>query len=512
VFAFLTAPTPWAGDVTAQRRLNSISWWLGYLGCLVVSLGIAGIAWVTAPQRFSIALLVVLMTAVLCVARPVWGLYPVVLFALLGDAETAPSYPFVKNLSSRESILFLSDELTVSPFEILIAALVLGWVLNMLGTRQWTLYRGRLSRPMAVFIGFVFLGLVWGMARGGDPNVAIWELRPLLYLGVLYLLISNLFQRSEQYRALYWLVMIAITFNGILALRTYGMLSAAEKAGLESLGEHGAAVQANAMLVLIFATWLFHNRSWSARWLLPIMAVPVTWAYLIAERRAAMIALIAGFILLFVVLRWRSPHVFRVVAPIVLIVGTGYVGAFWSASGMVAFPAQAVKTVIAPEQQTEEDQASDLYRKIENLDIQATIKSNPALGVGFGQKFLMPHALPDISFFVFFEYITHNSILWIWMKAGIGGFLALLYLFSSAMRSGARALLRAHDGAHAAMTLTSVAFVAMFAVFAYVDIAFDVRNMVLLALALAQIDRAASRDKTPAPEPAPQLATGALVP
>jgi O-antigen ligase len=83
--------------------------------------------------------------------------------------------------------------------------------------------------------------------------------------------------------------------------------------------------------------------------------------------------------------------------------------------------------------------------------------------------------------------MTHNSILWIWMKAGVGGFIAMLLLFGKAMRTGARATLRAGRGDFAAMTLTSTAFVLMYAVFAYVDIAWDGQNLVLLAVAMAQI-------------------------
>ncbi len=91
---------------------------------------------------------------------------------------------------------------------------------------------------------------------------------------------------------------------------------------------------------------------------------------------------------------------------------------------------QAVKTVIAPGQLSLEDQSSDLYRQIEAYDIWYTIRSNELFGVGFGQQFLRPWQLPDISFFVFWEYMPHNSILWIWMKMGIGGFMAMLYLIA----------------------------------------------------------------------------------
>ena len=70
-----------------------------------------------------------------------------------------------------------------------------------------------------------------------------------------------------------------------------------------------------------------------------------------------------------------------------------------------------------------------MYRTVENLDINATINAKPLTGLGFGQKFYRPFPLPDISFFLFYEYIPHNSILWIWIKTGVGGFVAMLFLF-----------------------------------------------------------------------------------
>ena len=49
----------------------------------------------------------------------------------------------------------------------------------------------------------------------------------------------------------------------------------------------------------------------------------------------------------------------------------------------------------------------------------ATIKAKPITGLGFGQRFYRPFPLPDISFFPFYEYMPHNSVLWIWIKTGV---------------------------------------------------------------------------------------------
>lgn len=492
----------WAGDVARQRRLNATTWWYSYAACIGLALVLGLISLNTGHQLFAPASVVVLAGVVICVSKPVWGVYLTVALALLGDAAVFPSYPFTKNLSSPESVLYVGEGLSLSPIDMLLGSLAFGWVIRMLATRSWTLYRGRLFTPIMVFTVFVLLGLAWGVGRGGAPVVAYWEVRALLYVPVLFVLITNLLDQPKQYRTLMWVAMIVLTVNGLAALREYFSLTSVEREALDSLGEHGAAVQAAALIVFTVATWLFRKRAgFSGRWLLLLMAVPVTWAFLLSERRAAMVALFAGLALVLVVLRWHDRRRFWVAFPIVVLALSAYLGAFWNAPGVPGFPAQAVKSVVAPEQQTEEDRASDFYRAIERHDVVTTIRANPIMGVGFGQKFLMPWPLPNISFFVFWEYITHNSILWIWMKAGIGGFVAMLMIFATALRTGARALLSSADSATKVVTLTSVAYVLMFGIFAYVDIAWDTRNVVLLAICLAQIDRAVGRRDVPSPQP-----------
>jgi O-antigen ligase len=225
---------------------------------------------------------------------------------------------------------------------------------------------------------------------------------------------------------------------------------------------------------------------------LPIALVPVLYMYLISERRAAFNALLAAFDVLGAFLLWTRPSGFRKVAPIVVVVLTIYTAAFWNnESSSAGFPAQAIKSVVSPTDVSDRNQDSDLYRIIEKYDIVATIRSSPILGIGFGHAFLRPVTLPPINVFLLSPYMPHNAILWIWMKVGAVGFLSMVFLFGLAMLVGTRTILRMPWDDYAAITLTSLAFILMFAIFSYVDISWDPQNMVILALAMAQIDSAA---------------------
>ena len=74
----------------------------------------------------------------------------------------------------------------------------------------------------------------------------------------------------------------------------------------------------------------------------------------------------------------------------VLIILSGYVGAFWNSTGSAGFPAQTIKTLIAPGSAATDDTNSDLYRMAETYNLVYTIRLTPLLGLGLGAT-LSPH-------------------------------------------------------------------------------------------------------------------------
>jgi O-antigen ligase len=194
-----------------------------------------------------------------------------------------------------------------------------------------------------------------------------------------------------------------------------------------------------------------------------------------------MVGVIALAVLIYQRRRWAGVWFMLFAA----VIGGLYTAAFWNSTGSIGFAAQAVKTVIAPGQLSQEDQASDFYRQIEAYDIWFTIRSNELLGIGFGQQFYRPVPLPDISFFVFWQYVPHNSFLWIWMKMGVGGFMAMLYLIARTIHHGVRSIIRSHSSDLTSVVIASVVYVLMYMVYCYVDIGWDIRSTVFLAMAIA---------------------------
>jgi O-antigen ligase len=470
--------------VEQQLRHDQVRSLLLFGGIALFTLIAGGLAYGSAPAPFSLAVVVLAGSAVAALLRPTIGVYLILFLTLVGDASTMPWWPFSKNMSSRESILFVADQMILNPMELMIAATAFGWILQRLADPTWRVWRGRMFWPMIVFTGFVILGLLYGKARGGDTRVAIFETRPLLYIFIVYLLVTNMFTTRVQYRLALIFSMFAVAIQSIFSLVHYSRLPSAERATIQELSEHGATIHMNALMIFLLAAWTLRCSA-RLRWTLTVLVVPVIWAFLLSQRRAAMIALVIGFVALVIVLFYRRRRAFWFVTPTALVLGVGYVLATWNAEGALGLPAQAVKSVFFTDAQSGKDASSDLYRDLEAINLWVTIRSAPETGIGFGHKFIKAVSMPDISGFEFWEYIPHNSVLWIWVQIGFLGFVAMLFMFARGVQRGSRSVIVVRDDEQAAVVLTGLAFVIMFLVFAYVDIAWTPRGTVFLAFAFA---------------------------
>jgi len=480
------------GKVRRQRRA------VGLLAAAVISvIGFVALAFTSVGAPASgIALVVLIGCIVAASIRPINGLYAIVFLGLVGDAVITPWFPFVKNFSSAESLLYISNELSLSPLEILVAMTLVFWLIELKITPGRTMVRRPLVNAVGLFTCFVAIGFVYGIARGGDFRVAMFEGRAMFVLLPVYALIINLCDRRTL-RLLVWTALSAIFLNAILALIYLQNLTAVDLDQIESLGEHSAATQWNVLILITLMLFLYGGGTRPARLMLLAMCVPTLMVYLASQRRSAVAGLVIALGFVALSLWWRNRQRFIAVVPMLVVLTIGYTGAFWNSTSPAGFPAQAIKSIVASSESSEADRSSDEYRVIENFDLNYTIQASPILGLGFGQKFYRPYPLPDISFFEFYEYIPHNSFMWIWIKTGFGGFLSMLAMMGLAVRAGTRSLVRSRDDTEAVLAILGITIVVMFAVFAFVDIAWSPQNMVLLALGFGLCSQVPKEDSEP---------------
>lgn len=476
--------------IERQRLVQQLTWLIGYSVVFLVGLMVAAVAVRRSYQPYiGLSGAILMLVIASWFFRPKLTLYATAFFTMIADIVTISWFPFTKNLSAHESILFISDSLTISPLELVLFTGIAVTILRGLAARRQPFVIGSLGRPLLLFSFLVFFGTVRGLSTGGDFRIAMFEMRPMLYIAMMYLLVNTICRDARSLRILLWAAMAGVFIQSLLSLEYLQGLEIASIDDLDTLTEHGSSIGQNMLFMFTLASLSFRKIDPRQRVVAVVMAVPVVMVYIASQRRAAAITLAAALLMLAVVLFWRQRKTFWKVVPVAALIAVGYLGAFWQSQSAVGFPAQAVKGVIAPDQTSATDQDSDLYRIAENIDLHFTIRASPVFGLGFGQKFYRPYPLPSLSTFAFNAYIPHNSFLWIWIRTGFVGFATMIYFMGRGMMMGGDRLKRMRDGPDAAVVATSVFFILMYTIYSYVDIGWDPRNMVLLGACLSIVSR-----------------------
>lgn len=418
--------------------------------------------------------------------RPRYGIYLMLFAALMGDSLLLPAYPFVKNFSSAESLLYLHSSLIFSPLELSLVLVLVLWLGKAAMRRQVKFITGTLFGPAALFMLFLIFGLLYGLGTGGNVNIALWEVRPIFYLFLMLIFVSNLLEKPAHFSTMIWASMIGLAIEGLVGSYYTIAVLGMNLSLVERITEHSAAIHMNTLFVLLAASWLY-KASPTKRWLLLLLTPPVLLTYLATQRRAAFLSLGIALVLMSFLLYKENRRLFWQLAPVAALVGMLYIGIFWNSNSALALPVQALRSVIAPQQGTH-DALSNLYREIENDNVSFTIGMAPLTGVGFGNKFYIIRQMPDISFFVWWEYIVHNSIFWIWMKTGFFGFLTMLFLIGTSIMTGTRLLHRLQDRDQKAIALTATLYVVMHFLYAYADMSWDNQSMVYMGAMLGVIN------------------------
>jgi hypothetical protein len=490
--------------VSRQQRLAGVRWW-GWFGLTVV-LTVATFALIvlSGPNPAMIAWLLYFAGMVLILVNPRYGLYLIMLLTLAADQILLPAYPFIKNFTSEESLFYVPNStafggaLIFSPLETYLVLTLFSWLARVViewrtmprrhTPDRWRSFRGGpLLGPMLVFTLFILVGLAWGLARNGNSNIALWEVRPILYLPLMFVLATNLIRTQPQVNRAIWAAMAGLFLVALVGIGSAATASRAIDGRLEWVIEHGTAVRLNTLFVLMTAAFVY-RASRAKRIVLPLMALFALFTYALAQRRAAMLALALALGLFLILLAQQNPRLFWRIAPPVVLFSLIYLAAFWSSSGALGLPARAVRSALFTSSGNWQEDASTFYRLLENINIRYTLHQAPLTGVGFGQQFHIIAPMPDISFFEWWQYITHNSILWIWMKTGIFGFYSAVFLIGIVIVRGVR-VLRAMPGKDmSAIALTAVLYVVMHFTYAYVDMAWDMQSMIYLGLMVGLIN------------------------
>src|SRR5262249_24771503 len=82
-------------------------------------------------------------------------------------------------------------------------------------TRRRTIAGGRIFFPFLIFIFFLALGVLYGLATGGTFKIIVLEVRPWWYLFLAYILAYNVIRDPSHIRVILWLTVLGTAFKGV---------------------------------------------------------------------------------------------------------------------------------------------------------------------------------------------------------------------------------------------------------------------------------------------------------
>jgi len=177
-----------------------------------------------------------------------------------------------------------------------------------------------------------------------------------------------------------------------------------------------------------------------------------------------------------------------VLALIATVIVVAFLIAFWNVqTGLIGQFVRPVRSQFDP---TQRDYLSDIYRQAENVNLQLSFQTNKLIGMGFGMPFLTVLAQADIStIYPLWNYIPHNTLLWVGVRMGLVGSVTFWALFGTALLEVCRALSVQRDRfVLALVALAGGAIVAELLV-AYGDLQLEsYRNMIFIGVIFGMLN------------------------
>jgi hypothetical protein len=466
-------------QIALQRNRNLLLW--SVLLALVCGAGF--VAFGEGNPVVPIVLLLSIGGLVLLWHRPKAALYIAFVAACLFELmpvtykdSLTERVPFFWNINTIFQV-FLHVDFKAIPLNLLEFIFIIAAITSLIravAMRQENVRLGPLFVPIFIYVCFVMMGWINGMATGGDFKLSLQEVRAQFYFIFAYLMAVNIIREPRQAVQLMWTAAICIGVKGVLyTFRRYVTL-----AGLplpdQGVGSHEEAFFFNVFVTLLITLLLCGEQGRLRRimwFLLPL----VMMGNLATNRRAATAAMVVAVPVMLMVAYRVLPDRRRLVGwvGVSLFIGFSlYYPLFKNSESIIAQPARAIKSQFQP---NERDASSNIYRDAENLCLMATIRVSPLQGYGYGKRML--HAVPiaDISLeYEWWDLLTHNQVLWVWMRTGTFGFFAFWMMVSSILIFTCRTLCLPNMTKEAkSVGIFTILIVSMLMIFGLLDLQFS---------------------------------------
>ena len=468
--------------------------------------------------------LVVLLIGIVVLIPRIWRKPVLGIYVLVGACVLFENFPLGFPDSFTDQVPFFWNlnnsaglPISANPAEVLIAVTMLATIASASARRRAAPFdshgfaelpperpNGRALRGAYIaFLGVVLFAEVHGMLAGGNWNISLWEMRPQVYGFLLFILAGALIRERRQVAWLAGIFLVCTAIKAGLGFDRYFIVMHQDLANEESILGHEDSYFLALFVVATVIAMVWQRRR---KVVLPLaIAAPIVAVVMFENRRRAAELALVGALVVVVAMGIRFvPEVrvkLAVVSVTVTLMATAFVVVNWNVqSGIASQIVRPVRTAMG--QVDYRDYLSDLYRTNENLDIKFTYSTTPLIGTGFGLPFLLPFPLADISEnYPLWNYIPHNSLLWVAMRMGLLGMAAFWALIGTVVLEGVRVVRTQSDRLLQAAAVFALASVVAELLVGYADVQLEAyRNMIFLGVMIGLIEALPRLQPAVAPE------------
>ena len=385
---------------------------------------------------------------------------------------------YLGNLNQVIPLTFLQ----MSTMEIHLVALIMVLLFKHKFLPQ-TRYPKLVILPLVIsFFAVVLLGNARGMSSGGNLLKSLWEIRALIYLVIVVLMTPFMIRSEKEVRILVWVIISALFLKALQGTYYFVFILGGKLGTVQTILAHEDSHFFNFGFIFLLGMILFKIKD-NQRTLLMIALPFMGFLFLVNQRRVTYGTLVLGIVVALIVV--DNPAVKRRAigfALAALLLAVSYTAVFWNSSSFIALPIRQVKSVF------DDKDTSNLYRVNEKVNLAYSITTSP-LGEGFGRPYRVIVPMDDISkLFPLWDYISHNSILWFWTKAGTHGFIIFILFFAGALAEASSAFKHLKNPYYKVLALAVMTQIIGQLIISYYDLQLNYyRNMVFLAAQIGLI-------------------------
>lgn len=327
---------------------------------------------------------------------------------------------------------------------------------------------------------------LWGIARGGDVRGSFFQIRPLIWLPVLTGIFAYALRDQRDFLVAAVVMSAAACIK--IALGAFVLLYDIRAKGLnpEYMTGHHDTVLFVAVFFLGWAAWIHRPTLGRLSYTL-LLSAWLIFGLVLNNRRLAWVGLLASFFVLYTLLGGRIKRAITRLAIASIPLVAAYLLASRHYTGGIFKPGAQITSV------ARQQDASSIWRDIENVNLLATLRANPVLGSGWGHEYIEVVKADDISRFMpQYRLVPHNDVLWLLGVAGIVGFTLLWLPIVAGAFLAARSYYHARSPGERTAAATALAILILYANQAWGDMGvLGTIPTVLVAAALAMTGKLA---------------------